>query len=399
MLDSANPRTGQIRGARLRDTLTGDEWDVKAKGVINATGPFCDGVRKLDDPTVENIVAPSSGVHITLPKYYSPGKMGLIDPNTSDGRVIFFLPWEGNAIAGTTDTAETSVPMSPKPREEEVEWILGEIRNYISPDMKVRRGDVLSAWSGIRPLVRHPDATDSKSLVRNHMIHVSEAGLLTISGGKWTTYRNMAKETIDRAVAHFGLSPERDCVTAEIRLLGSHGWHPNIHVKLIQQYGLDTIVAEHLCKTYGDQAWTVCALAEPTGQRWPIHGRRLDPSYPYIDAEVRYACRRTYACTATDIIARRTRLSFLNSQAALDVLPQVVDIMAVELGWDDDEKVRQFDGARDFLADSMGLPESKAKLSLDDVRTGKARSLEARDPATSRAIFGSGACAGPPPSK
>lgn len=105
----------------MRDKLTGDEWDVRTKGVINATGPFCDGVRKLDDPSVKEIVAPSSGVHVTLPRYYSPGKMGLIDPNTSDGRVIFFLPWEGNAIAGTTDTAEKEVPLHPQPREQEVE--------------------------------------------------------------------------------------------------------------------------------------------------------------------------------------------------------------------------------------------------------------------------------------
>ena len=131
--------------------------------MINATGPFSDGIRKLDDPQTKEIVAPSSGVHITLPKYYAPGEMGLLDPATSDGRVIFFLPWLGNAIAGTTD-APSRVEQHPRPQEEEIQWILGEVKNYLSSDIKVRRGDVLSAWSGIRPLVRNPKAKDSQSL-------------------------------------------------------------------------------------------------------------------------------------------------------------------------------------------------------------------------------------------
>ena len=125
--------------------------------------------------------------------------MGLLDPATSDGRVIFFLPWQGNTIAGTTDTP-AAVEKDPKAAEEEIRWVLEEVRRYLSPDIKVRRGDVLSAWSGLRPLVRNPNAARTEGLVRNHMIHVSESGLLTIAGGKWTTYRAMAEETVDEAV-------------------------------------------------------------------------------------------------------------------------------------------------------------------------------------------------------
>jgi glycerol-3-phosphate dehydrogenase len=183
---AAHGGKNRICGARLKDRMTGEEWDVQCKGVINATGPFSDGLRKLDDNTVKEIVAPSSGVHITLPNYYGPKGMGLLDPATSDGRVIFFLPWQGNVIAGTTDSP-TDVTQHPIPKEEEIQWILDEVRRYLSPDIKVRRGDVLSAWSGIRPLVRDPDAKNTESLVRNHMINVSEGGLLTIAGGKWTT--------------------------------------------------------------------------------------------------------------------------------------------------------------------------------------------------------------------
>jgi glycerol-3-phosphate dehydrogenase len=205
------------------------------QGVINATGPFSDALLTLDNPSHNPIVQPSSGVHITLPNYYSPRKMGLLDPATSDGRVIFFLPWQGNTIAGTTDTPAT-VSREPRASEEDIRWLLEEIRNYLSPDIKVRRGDVLSAWSGLRPLVRNPGAAGTEGLVRNHMIHVSDSGLLTIAGGKWTTYRAMAEETIDTAIKSFGLSGKvkNGCVTDTLRLVGSDGWSRNMFIGLIQ---------------------------------------------------------------------------------------------------------------------------------------------------------------------
>lgn len=192
----------------------------------------------MDEPTSQNIVAPASGVHITLPNYYAPAKIGLIDPATSDGRVIFFLPWQGNTIAGTTDSA-AEVEQHPIPKEEEIEWILNEVRNYLSPDIRVRRGDVLSAWSGLRPLVKDPAAKNTQSLVRNHMINVSKSGLLTIAGGKWTTYRAMAEETVDRAVKEYDLKPKQGCVTEKLQLIGSAGWTKMMFIKLIQQFGLE----------------------------------------------------------------------------------------------------------------------------------------------------------------
>jgi glycerol-3-phosphate dehydrogenase len=338
--------------------------------VVNATGPFSDALRKMDAPTAQEIVAPSSGVHITLPGYYSPRDMGLIDPQTSDGRVIFFLPWQGNTIAGTTDTA-APVEAHPKPKEEEIQWILDEVRNYLSPDIKVRRGDVLSAWSGLRPLVRDPAAKDTQSLVRNHMINVSESGLLTIAGGKWTTYREMAEQTVDKAVETFQLKPERGCVTAQTRLLGSHGWTKTMYVKLLQRFGLETDVAKHLASTYGDRAWSVCSIAETTGKRWPVHGVRLDPLYPYIEAEVHYACRSEYAATAVDFLARRTRLSFLNVEASVQSLPKIIDLMSGELGWDEKRKNQEWKDSVQFLA-SMGLTpariEQLEKVSLKEMR-------------------------------
>ena len=255
----------------------------------------------MDNPAHKPIVQPSAGVHITLPNYYSPRTMGLLDPATSDGRVIFFLPWEGGTIAGTTD-APAPVQSEPRAAEDEIRWVLEEVRRYLSPDIKVRRADVLSAWSGLRPLVRNPAANSTEGLVRNHMIYVSPSGLLTIAGGKWTTYRAMAEETVDEAVKAFGLEDRttNGCVTESVRLVGSDAWTRNMFIGLIQkvrmlecptfprlssevraifffQYGLDTEVAKHLSNNYGDRAWTVLSLAQPTDE---AHGIRLSPQYP-----------------------------------------------------------------------------------------------------------------------
>ncbi|KAI7886252.1 DAO-domain-containing protein [Lichtheimia hyalospora FSU 10163] len=352
-------KNGVNCGAKVRDTFTGEEWQVKAKGVINATGPFTDGVRKMDDETTPDIVAPSAGVHVILPNYYSPRNMGLLDPATSDGRVIFFLPWEGSTIAGTTDSP-TEVTPNPMPKEDEIKWILDEVSRYLSQDVKVRRGDVLAAWSGIRPLVRDPHARNTESLVRNHVIHVSDDKLLTIAGGKWTTYRAMAKETVDKAIEVFDLEPTTPkCQTEQVMLLGSEGYNTTMFIRLIQEFGMDTEVAVHLANSYGDRAWVVGLISDPTGMTWPTYGKRITPNYPYIEAEVRYACREEYACTAVDVLARRTRLAFLNAEAAYQALPRVVEIMAEELKWDKERQKKELDNAARFLV-TMGLHESRA---------------------------------------
>ncbi|KAI9217527.1 FAD dependent oxidoreductase-domain-containing protein [Blastocladiella britannica] len=349
----------QICGAVCRDTLTGATFTVKAKGVVNATGPFTDGVRKLDTPTAEDIVAPSAGVHIILPNYYAPADMGLLDPKTSDGRVIFFLPWQGGTIAGTTDSP-TDVTSNPRATEEEIAWILGEVRRYLSPEVKVRRGDVLAAWSGIRPLVRDPAASSTAGLVRNHMIHVTPSGLLTIAGGKWTTYRAMAEEVVDLAIQRFQLEPTHaKSQTEHVKLVGSHGYSKNLFIRLVQHFGLETEVAKHLVASYGDRAWAVAALTRATGKSWPLFGKRIVGNYPYLEAEVRYAVRREYACTAVDVLARRTRLAFLNALAAAQAVPKVIAIMSDELGWDEARCRKEYDDSMEFLT-YMGLPSAQS---------------------------------------
>ena len=388
---------GKLNGARVKDLVQErdgkqtQEFTIRAKGIINATGPFTDSIRKMDDQSVTEIVAPSSGVHVILPGYYSPSKMGLIDPSTSDGRVIFFLPWQGNTIAGTTD-APTEISHNPIAGEEEINWILSEIRGYLAPDINVRRGDVLAAWSGIRPLVKDPKSKNTESLVRNHLITVSDSGLLTCAGGKWTTYRQMAEESVDEALKIYDIkaSPLLDvprvsgtemaddsapldgtCQTHQVRLIGAHGFSKTLFINLIQHFGLESIVARHLCESYGDRAWTVAALSSPTEQRYPVRGIKISPLYPFVDGEVRYAVRHEYAQTAVDVLARRTRLAFLNAQAALEALPQVIDLMAEELKWNKQRKDREWKDSVQFLA-SMGLAKSKLNVSRKDVESGKA---------------------------
>ncbi|TPX34902.1 glycerol-3-phosphate dehydrogenase [Synchytrium microbalum] len=346
----------ELYGAVLKDTLTGDSWTVLTKGVINATGPFIDKIRQMDDPSVAEIVSPSAGVHVILPNYYSPRHMGLVDPATSDGRVIFFLPWENQTIAGTTDSPCVLTP-NPYPSEQDIAWILHEIENYLSPEIKVRRGDVLAAWSGIRPLIRDPHAKNTAGLVRSHLVTVSPTGLLTIAGGKWTTYRAMAQEAIDMAITVCDLKPTGPCITERHQLIGSHAWNPSMYVNLIQNFGLETEVAQHLCASYGDRAAAVASLASLTGKRFPIFGNRISQLYPYIEAEVRYAVRREYACTAVDVLARRTRLAFLNAAAAYEALDGVIDIMAEELAWTDKQRAQEREDTISYLY-TMGLPPS-----------------------------------------
>lgn len=350
---------GKICGATVLDHETKSQWNIYAKGVINATGPFADNILQMTfdsslKETQKKMVIPSAGVHIVLPSYFSPRNMGLIDPHTSDGRVIFFLPWEGSTIAGTTDSP-SDLSYNPTPSERDINFIVDEVSDYLADDIRVRRSDILSAWAGIRPLVIDPSRHDGKteSLVRNHLVYCSPSGLLTIVGGKWTTYRNMAQDAIDKAIQMFGLKSS-PCVTKKLLLHGSHGYSDTLYLSLIQKFGFDPEVAKHLTSSYGDRAIMIANMSELTDHRWPIHGKRLITSYPYTEDEVRYAVRHEYALTAVDILARRTRLAFLNAQAAREALPQVIRIMSKELGWSSERQASEFIEGKMFLK-TMGL--------------------------------------------
>ncbi|KAJ7975030.1 Glycerol-3-phosphate dehydrogenase [Quillaja saponaria] len=345
----------RIIGAHIRDNLSGKEFDTYAKVVVNAAGPFCDSVRKIADNDVRPIICPSSGVHIVLPDYYSPEGMGLIVPKTKDGRVVFMLPWLGRTVAGTTDS-NTGITLLPEPHEDEIQFILDAISDYLN--VKVRRTDVLSAWSGIRPLAMDPSAKNTESISRDHVVFEDYPGMVTVTGGKWTTYRSMAEDAVNAAIKAGKLNPSNRCLTTNLRLVGGDGWEPSSFTLLAQQYMrmkstysgkvvpgvMDTAAAKHLSHAYGTLAERVAAIAQNENL-----GKRLAHGYPFLEAEVAYCARHEYCESAVDFIARRSRLAFLDTDAAGRALPRIIEILATEHKWDKTRETQELQKAKEFL--------------------------------------------------
>lgn len=312
----------------------------------------------MSEPTSKEMILPSSGVHITLPDYYSPENIGMIVPKTRDGRVVFMLPWLGETIAGTTD-AKCDVISHPQPSEDEIQFILDAIAEYLT--VKVRRSDVKSAWSGIRPLAIDPHAKDTASALRDHVVSIGPDGLVTVTGGKWTTYRLMAQDAVDAAARLARLST-RPCVTEKVKLVGADAWSPALFTEVAQNYtvphrpgAIDTRVAKYLAASYGDRAHEVTRIAEKLAL-----GRRLVRGYPVIEAEVVYCVRNEYCETPEDFVARRTRLAFLDKPACLEALPRVVELMAGEKGWGRRKARDELERAKKFL-ETFDSPEHEGK--------------------------------------
>ncbi len=316
---------GKVRGATVRDRLTGAEHEVRARVVVNATGPFTDAIRRMEDPKVEPMLHVSSGAHIVLDERFSPPGTGLLIPETEDGRVLFLLPWQGHTLVGTTDN-EATIEAHPQATEDEIEYILRHVHQYFS--IPVDRSDVKAAWSGLRPLVSDPDAADTAQLSRDHVINISAGELLTIAGGKWTTYRKMALDTVDRAAALAGFDVD-ETHTDTLKLVGGRDYDPSGAGALQERFGLGADVASHLHSAYGDRAADVATLAQE-GLATP-----LAEGHSYLEAEVVYAARNEFAATTTDVLARRTRLGFLDRDGAIAAIPRVSELLAAELGWDE----------------------------------------------------------------
>lgn len=349
--------SNKIIGARVRDVMNGEEWEIKAKTIVNACGPFVDAIRKMDNPNVQEIIVPSSGVHVVLPDYYSPVNTGLIIPKTRDGRVVFMLPWEGSTIAGTTDSS-TILTRFPHPHEKEISFILEALQPYLH--IQVRRSDVKACWSGIRPLAKDPKSNDTKFISREHILEVSPSDLITITGGKWTTYRKMAEETVDTVVKVGGFTNAGKCITHRFPLIGGENWDKAFFAVISQNYmrmktsknkaskekGLVRIssdIALHLSEAYGTRALKVAQIAQEG------YGNRLADALPYLEAEVVYAVQEEMAVNAVDVVSRRLRLAFLDSEASNSSASRVVDIMGETLNWDESRKKKEMDELKYFL--------------------------------------------------
>ena len=329
---------GAICGVAVLDRESGRRHRVLARVVINATGVFSDALRRLDRPDAKPLISPSQGIHLVLDASFQPSPNAIMVPHTDDGRLLFVIPWLGHVLVGTTDTPVEDACLEPRALPEEIDFVLRNANRYLTRDP--RREDVLSVFAGLRPLVRDDD-TASKRISREHLVDVSASGLVSIVGGKWTTYRKMAEDTLDEAVEVAGL-PVRRCNTSTLRL---HGWQAR-----------DSLPSDEIDSSYGSDLARVEALAEEE----PKWRNLLHPRLPYRGVHVVWALRHEMARNVEDILARRTRCLFLDAPAAVEAAPAVAEIAARELGRDAGWAATQ---VRDFEALAQGY-----RLDLDATR-------------------------------
>jgi glycerol-3-phosphate dehydrogenase len=319
----AKDADGFVSGVVAIDSETGERFDLAAKVVVNATGIFTDEIRRMADSTATTMIAPSQGIHLVLDGSFLRGDTAVMVPHTSDGRVMFAIPWHGHTVVGTTDTPIDAPSYEPLPFEQEIEFVLETAGEYLSHPPT--RADVLSVYVGIRPLVKAGGANpgNTSALSRDHTVHIDQSGLLTIVGGKWTTYRYMAEDTMNHAIT-LGKLDDRPCSTHNLRI---HGWSNDDAKAALAVYGAD--------------APKIAALAATSAEL----SQQLHPALPYIAAEVVWAAREEQARTVEDVLARRTRALFLNAHAAIAMAPAVAQLLARELGRDDawaSEEVARF---------------------------------------------------------
>ncbi len=306
---------GLVRGVRVRDLETGADAEVRAAVVVNATGIFTDALRRMDDDTVEPVVAPSQGVHIVLDRSFLARDVAIMVPRTDDGRVLFVIPWHDRALVGTTDIEVKAPELEPLPRRDEIEFVLRNAARYMEHDP--RPSDILSVFAGQRPLVRMGGAQETKKISREHVVEISRTGLVSLMGGKWTTYRQMAEDAVDDAAQVGGL-PLRPCATRELHL---RGWLAADDPAL---------PAPGPMRMYGADAPRVQAFldADPGGAV-PLH-----PRLPYVCGQLRWAVHHEQARTVEDLLSRRTRSLVLDARAAMEAAPLAARILAEELGRD-----------------------------------------------------------------
>ncbi len=320
--------SGFVSGVRIHDVEGDKEFAASARVVINATGPFTDGVRRMDRPGIKPIIAPSQGVHVTLTRDFLAGESAIMVPRTPDGRVLFAVPWHDHVIVGTTDTPLDEVRLEPRAMPEEIDFILETAVQYLVKDPT--KEDILSVFAGIRPLVKVGDEENTAELSRDHTIEISQSGLMTIAGGKWTTYRNMAEDCVDQAIT-VGALEDRPCITKTLHI---HGHLRDAdRFDALAWYGADATAVQTLIDSND-------ALAE-----------QLHPALPYRAGEVVWSTRHEMARTVDDYLSRRSRTTFLNARAGITMAPRVAALMAETLGKNETWAANQ---VRDYQALAQG---------------------------------------------
>lgn len=301
-------KNNMVNGVQAVDKEIGKYYEFNSRVVVNATGVFTENVLKMDNPEANKLIAVSQGVHIVLDKEFLPGDSAIMVPQTDDGRVLFAVPWHNKVVLGTTDTEVAEAVLEPRALEEEIEFILSHAKRYMKKDPT--RADVKSVFAGLRPLVRPLESKSTAAISRDHFLFVSKSGLVTITGGKWTTYRKMGQDTIDQAATVAGLET-KPSITNSLRI---HGWLKNIDKS-------DPLYI------YGSEAIKLKKLVEEDSSL----GEKICDSLPHIKAEIVWHVRNEMARTVEDVLARRTRSLLLDAKASIEMAPVVAKIMSEEL--------------------------------------------------------------------
>lgn len=297
---------GRLCGVQAVNRLNDEPLQIRASVIINATGPQADRLRHMENPQAKPLVTTSRGSHIVLDHSWTPTGDALLLPHTSDGRVLFVLPWQQHTLVGTTDVA-AEVQNDPQPEQAEIDYLLAHLHTLYDPPPS--RHHILASWAGLRPLT-HSSSSNTAHIVREHHLERGNKDLITITGGKWTTYRKMAEESVDLAIASAQLTPTRSCHTQQLQLVGACGFSDQLVMELAHRYALDNDIAQHLAHAYGSCAHSLLAAASSADRQ------RILAGYPYLQAEIVWAYTQEMAMSAADIVQRRLRLGFLDQKAA-----------------------------------------------------------------------------------
>jgi glycerol-3-phosphate dehydrogenase len=330
---------GQLVEAQVQDCLSGHNFDVQARAFLNATGPFADGIRELAKPGIKQRLRKSKGSHILLSIDAANNGDALLIPKTDDGRVIFAIPWLGRLLVGTTDE-ETTLQDEMAVKEEEAEYLLKQLNRYLVHPL--RKSQIVSGFAGMRPLVASDNSRGTKELIRDHEVEIdSFSGLISVLGGKWTTYRAMAEDAIDTVMQRLAM-PAAPCITRNSRLDGSDGWNPNYWAELVRDYKVSKETADRLSRKFGVAAKKVLDLANDN----PLLKEPIAEGFPSVLAEVVYGVREEMATSIEDILARRTGLQLFSWDQAKAAAPAVGAILARELSW---SPIQQKDAVEEYV--------------------------------------------------
>ena len=329
--------SGKITGAVVKDLLSGKTIEVNSKLVINTTGVFIDEIRKLDDSNAKPILAPSQGIHLVFSKLKVPCNSAMIIPKTSDGRVVFLVPWEDHVIMGTTDTPISKITEEPIPLENEVEFLLKTGNEYL--ETKLTKKDILSVFAGLRPLISTSGKSDTKNISREEMLLVSNSNLITMSGGKWSTYRKMAEDLTDKMIQTGKLVPIRACETYNYNFIGKSGYSENMYLKIAQDYKLDIETAKRLRNYYGGEVFEI--LGE--------NPKEIVKGTGFFEEEVIHSIKNEFALSILDVIARRLRVLFTDLELAASFVEPVSKLMTKQLKWNANKKTLEEKEAFDLI--------------------------------------------------